>query len=58
MIGYMDITFCSYYTDCKKQKKCMRPLTSSVIQAAQRWWGGDDPPIIQFAEKPDCHESD
>ena len=56
MIGYKDMTFCTFYEDCAKAKKCHRPLTEEVRIAANRWWNDtSEPPIAVFAEKPDCH---
>lgn len=55
MMGYRDRTYCPFWTDCAKADLCSRPLTPEVSAAARAWWGSDDAPIIQFAEKPDCH---
>ena len=54
MLCYKDMTFCPFYEDCKQATECHRPLTPEVIKQATEWWGGDDAPIAQFAEKPYC----
>lgn len=51
MICYKDMTFCSFYADCKKAYDCNRPITPHVEEAARSM----GLPIAQFAEKPDCH---
>ena len=56
MEGYKDITFCPYL-ECS-DKKCFRRLTDKIIIKARAWWGGDNAPICQFAEKPECYEED
>jgi len=56
MICYRDMTFCPYWSNCKKGKDCSRALTSDVIEKANKWWGDDNPPIMTFSEKPDCYE--
>lgn len=57
MICYKDMTFCPFYKSCKISRDCSRPLTPEVIRLAKHWWGGEDAPICQFTEKPDCFES-
>jgi hypothetical protein len=54
MICYRDMTFCPFYIDCKKGKKCERALTEEVRQKAAEWL--EDPPICVFANKPDCFQ--
>lgn len=56
MLCYKDRTFCTFYKDCKNQEECVRPLTDKVRSEAMSWWGSDDPPIMVFTEKPDCHK--
>ena len=56
MMCYRDMTFCPYWQGCAKAKDCHRPLTDEVQAAAEKWWGGDDPPIAVFAQKPECYE--
>lgn len=60
MIGYRDMTFCPFYEDCADSSTCPRPLTPEVKDQATKWWGQKDQeaPIVQFAEKPDCHRLD
>uniref|UniRef100_A0A7C3WVG4 Uncharacterized protein n=1 Tax=Dictyoglomus turgidum TaxID=513050 RepID=A0A7C3WVG4_9BACT len=53
MLCYKDKTFCKHY-DCDLFKKCDRSLTEKVIKDAQSWWGGDNPPISVFENKPEC----
>jgi hypothetical protein len=57
MIGYRDRTWCPFWASCAKAHLCSRPLTEEVREAARNWWGSEDAPIIQFAEKPDCHDT-
>ena len=57
MICYRDMTFCSYWKECKDGINCFRALTSQVIYNAGKWWGKENPPISLFAEKPDCFKS-
>ena len=56
MIGYRDMTFCPFFKQCKKGKKCDRALTDEVKKAAEKWWGDKHAPICMFAEKPECFE--
>ena len=56
MIGFRDMTFCTYDNDCAKAKKCPRVLTPEIREAARKWWGNAEAPIIMFFEKPQCHE--
>lgn len=57
---YRDMTFCPYYEDCKSAEPngghCTRPLTPEVQKNAEKWWGGPNPMITVFAQKPDCHD--
>lgn len=52
MFSYRDMTFCSFYKNCKNANKCGRALTPQVFKEAKKWM--KDPPICQFTEKPDC----
>ena len=52
MLCYRDITFCSFYTTCKKGDTCFRALTLDVIKEASKW----RLPIAQFKDKPSCFE--
>lgn len=64
MICYRDMTFCSYYTLCKKWKTCDRALTPEVLKEANEWWKsfkfseGISPgvPIARFGNIPNCME--
>ena len=55
MIGYKDMTFCSFWESCKDGKKCFRALTKEVQENAEKWWGSKEVPICQYVDKPDCH---
>lgn len=52
MICYKDITFCSYWKDCKNSRECGRALTYKIREGAIKL----GLPIAQFADKPTCHE--
>ena len=54
MMGYKDMTFCTYYINCKHADNCRRPLTKEVEKAAEEWWGGANFPIAVFTERPCC----
>jgi len=49
MLCYKDMTFCSYYKECK-DKDCIRALTPEVEESARKF----GLPISHFAERPDC----
>ena len=52
MMYYRDMTFCTFYEDCKQSKKCGRPLTEMVKRDAEQWM--KDAPIAMFIDKPVC----
>ncbi len=52
MICYKDMTFCTFYKDCKLQDECHRPLTPEVITQAEKWM--ENAPVSMFTNKPDC----
>ena len=54
MMCYRDMTFCTFWEDCKNVKDCNRPLTQKVLDAAEEWM--ENPPICKFSAKPECHE--
>ena len=54
MMCFRDKTFCPFYEDCSGHPLCGRGLTPAILYDASIWWGGDDAPISQFADKPDC----
>ena len=56
MMCYRDMTFCTFWEECKKGKECARALTPKVEEAAKRWWKGDDPPFCCFVDNPECFE--
>lgn len=49
MLCYRDMTFCSYYKECKVGENCFRALTDEILRAELF-----DLPICKFAEKPNC----
>lgn len=51
---YRDMTFCEFWRDCAEGDACDRALTAQVQADADEWWGGDDYPIMVFAERPEC----
>ena len=57
MMGYRDMTFCSG-DGCLAFDKCPRAITEKVKADAAKWWGGDDFPIVQWANPSaqDCYE--
>ena len=54
MIRYRDMTFCTYYKDCKKKDTCHRPLTPEVIKAAKEF----GLPCEYWGNKPECHDKE
>jgi len=56
MICFRDRTFCPFYEDCKYGLACPVALTPQVEEAARAWWWEENPPISQYAEKPECFE--
>lgn len=55
MICYRDKTFCPFYKECKKGEDCPDALTEKIERGAKEWWWKEDePPIAQWAEKPEC----
>lgn len=54
MIGFRDMTYCPYYTECINGFTCERALTPVIKAAASKWWGGKDAPIVIYADKPKC----
>lgn len=54
MICYRDMTFCTFYLDCRKADTCHRPLTPDVRRAAEEF----GLPTAVFAEQPVCFEAE
>ena len=54
MMCYRDMTFCTFYGECRKGKKCRRALTKKVKIDAEKWWGSKDAPIASYVNKPGC----
>lgn len=54
MIHYRDMTFCEAYKVCQDGATCERALTGEVIEAANKWWGGEGAPICKFIDYPEC----
>ena len=52
MICYGDMTFCTFWKECKDGKECNRALTEKVEQDAEKWM--KNAPICTFVEKPEC----
>lgn len=52
---YRDMTFCSFYRNCKGSSTCGRAFTPDVEEAAERWWGSKDAPVCFFTDKPKCY---
>ena len=55
MMCFRDMQFCAESSECEPVKYCLRQLTSEVVLAAQRWWGGPDAPIAQGSFKATCN---
>lgn len=53
---YKDITFCTFWEECKNASTCKRALTPKVQAGAEKWWGNKDYPIATFLDKPECFE--
>lgn len=47
-----DMTFCTFWADCKNGHKCHRALTPRVRKMAS----GMPMPLSLFLYKPDCYE--
>lgn len=52
MMCYRDMTFCSYWPECKRGADCPRALTPGVEDAAEK----HGYPICRFVDKPECYE--
>lgn len=50
MLCYKDMTFCSYWNQCKNGSICQRALTPYVEIMAQKV----RLPICQYTDKPEC----
>jgi hypothetical protein len=50
MLCYKDMTFCSFYKDCKLGKKCFRVLTEDIESKAT----ASNMLIAQFIMEPEC----
>lgn len=53
MIVYRDMCFCPFWGNCKEGKDCLRALTDKEKERAKKI----GLPVEQFAEKPECFES-
>lgn len=51
MMCYKDMTFCTFYKDCKHASKCFRPLTPEVERRAM----ASEMPIARYSAQPSCH---
>lgn len=52
MMCYRDMTFCTFYEDCKTASTCERPLTEQIKKDAEKWM--KDAPISMYIDKPEC----
>ncbi len=52
MICYKDMTFCSFYENCKEGYRCFRAKTPQVIKEAIDC----DLGVCQFTQEPVCFE--
>lgn len=50
MESYRDITFCSFWKECKDGEACWRALTEKIVKEAEK----EGLPVCQFVYKPDC----
>jgi len=50
MICYMDMTFCTFYTECTRGLLCPRALTPEIIKEAEEL----GLLVSQFTKKPEC----
>jgi hypothetical protein len=55
VISFRDMTFCPYWQTCAKGETCSSAVTPAVVEAATKWWGGDDFPIALYVDAPECH---
>ena len=56
MYGYNDMTYCTFWKECKNGNGCFRALTPKVQEDAVKLWEGHDVPIDTFLDKPECFE--
>ena len=58
MIVYKDMTWCRG-NGCTKFATCHRAFTEKQAEAAKRWWGNDNPPVMFFTNPKglECYES-
>lgn len=54
MMCFRDMTFCTYWKDCRYSETCGRKFDKEQEAAAKKWWGGDNPPICTFIGRPRC----
>ena len=56
MMGFRDMTFCTF-RGCKNfGEACRRSYTEKVHKDATAWWGSTDYPIVLYAGEPFCYE--
>ena len=53
-MAYKDMTFCTFWEECKDGNNCNRALTPKVRKEAELWWGDDNVLISTFLHKPNC----
>ena len=54
MLCYQDKTFCGFYKECSKSKKCSRKLTDDIKENAILI----NLPIAQFSFRPECFKKE
>ena len=53
MESYRDMTFCSFWKECKDGEACWRALTDKIVKEAEEA-EKEGLPVCQFVYKPDC----
>jgi len=48
MLSFQDRTFCTASECSKFGVSCERSLTNEIKAQAEKWWGGQNPPISYF----------
>ena len=57
MMGFKDKTWCREDT-CIKHTTCPRYFNETEQALAREWWGGDDFPLVCWAEKLECYKGE
>ena len=55
---FRDMTFCRG-DGCAKSSTCFRTFNEKQAEAAKRWWGNDNAPVMFFTnpKELDCYEA-